>query len=433
MITNILLTGSYVLLLIIFAGVVVHAPVTVYLQSSFGVSDVIKAWKEILLLPLVLSTVAVVILKREWRVVLGDWLVRIGLAYLCLHVLIAVVNPTGTTQLQAGLLIDARYVVFFLIVYVLSRFYSSRRYLDIALGLGSVIVVGFGLLQVTVLPKDILASIGYGASTIQPYLTVDQNHDYIRINSTLRGPNPLGLYVVGLMSILISLLIARWRHQQALIKWQLFIMIFAASVVLWHTYSRSALLALAISLVILGVTSIPRQVLTKRRIAISVASFIACVLLLVPIKNVDFVQQVVFHTDPSDTNSVNSDTQHAASVDAALRSIAQHPLGTGIGTTGSASLYGRHPFIIESQYLFVAHEVGIFGLMLFVSLWAIVLYRLYKERHYFLAKGLFVAGVGIAIAGLVLPVWADDTVSLLWWGLAARALQDRVKDTSKND
>ena len=53
---------------------------------------------------------------------------------------------------------------------------------------GAVVVLGFAVLQATVLPRDVLAGIGYSRSTISPYLLVDDNPALVRINSTLRGP-----------------------------------------------------------------------------------------------------------------------------------------------------------------------------------------------------------------------------------------------------
>ena len=37
--------------------------------------------------------------------------------------------------------------------------------------------------------------------------------------------------------------------------------------------------------------------------------------------------------------------------------------------------------------------------------------------------------MGLAFVGLLLPVWVDDTVSILWWGLAAIAIVGVGKGT----
>jgi len=35
------------------------------------------------------------------------------------------------------------------------------------------------------------------------------------------------------------------------------------------------------------------------------------------------------------------------------------------------------------------------------------------------------------VASFVLPVWADDTVSIIWWGMAAIALAGPLAKTTK--
>jgi hypothetical protein len=49
-----------------------------------------------------------------------------------------------------------------------------------------------------------------------------------------------------------------------------------------------------------------------------------------------------------------------------------------------------------------------------------------RARDDWLAMSMFASGIGIAVACIVLPVWADDTVALVWWGLAGVALAGGV-------
>jgi hypothetical protein len=53
--------------------------------------------------------------------------------------------------------------------------------------------------------------------------------------------------------------------------------------------------------------------------------------------------------------------------------------------------------------------------------------RLWQRRTDWLALGLFSSGIGLALIGLLLPVWVDDTVSIVWWGLAAVAIAKKGK------
>ena len=110
--------------------------------------------------------------------------------------------------------------------------------------------------------------------------------------------------------------------------------------------------------------------------------------------------------------------------------IAQ-PLGAGVGSTGSASLYTDTPRIIENQYLFVAHETGWLGLLVFVAIFIAVLLRLWRERHDWISLGVFASGIGLALIGALQPVWVDDTVSIIWWGLAGLAIASWKKEDRK--
>jgi hypothetical protein len=66
--------------------------------------------------------------------------------------------------------------------------------------------------------------------------------------------------------------------------------------------------------------------------------------------------------------------------------------------------------------------VGWLGLILFVFIFITVLIRLWKKRADWLCLGLLASGIGLAFIGLLQPVWVDDAVSLVWWGLVAIAL-----------
>lgn len=67
------------------------------------------------------------------------------------------------------------------------------------------------------------------------------------------------------------------------------------------------------------------------------------------------------------------------------------------------------------------------GLGLFLVIFEIIMWRLYQNRKDWLSLGVFASGIGLAFIGLLLPVWADDTVSLVWFGLAAVAIGSHYK------
>jgi len=411
------------LLLVVAAGIVVHAPLTVWLGTIWPHgNEVVKAWKEILTAIALVLLVAVAIRKKQFNVLMNDRLMQVALLYAGLHfVMIGVLN-TDLHQAGAGILIDLRYVLYFVVVYGALQLYPHYRRLFVQVfAWGAVVVVGFGLLQIFVLPADILAHIGYSKATIAPYLTIDKNQSYVRINSTLRGPNPLGAYAMAVLSMMLAYVLRYYRKLQSLQLLWLALGAIGAALVLGASYSRSADIALVVA-VLATVLVVARQKARQRLVAATIAVLVVASVGLYMLRDTHFVSNVVLHINPSGGSSVNSNEGHAESLVDGVRRLVVQPLGQGVGSTGSASLDTKNALIIENQYLFIAHEVGWAGLALFLWLFGLVMARLWQRRASAFALGTFATGCGLAVVGLLLPVWTDDTVSIVWWGMAAVAL-----------
>ena len=427
MLETILRRTLLTLIITILCGVVFHAPLSVWLGTHFTDAQLlIKSWKEILTIVALVMLVAQVIRHQKWNVLLSDWIVRISLLFSLIHVIVLPLTWQGLLPTVAGLMIDLRFIAFFVIVYSSIKLYPRwRKPLLIASAAAAVVSVLFAVLQATVLPHDILKHIGYDKdTTIAPYLTVDRNYDYVRINGTLRGPNPVGAYAIIILAVALSALLVipkKLRTLHKLLPWSLWLFVAAAVIVLWHSYSRSALVAgIGVAGIIIGIT------LLRRSPRITLASAGALMIALAAIIAINWhtpiVQNILLHENPDGGSVVSSNDDHVASLETGWSRMIHQPIGAGVGSTGSASLLGETPIIIENQYLFIAHEVGWAGLLLFVWLYGLVLYRLYVRRRDYLALGVFASGIGLALIGLLLPVWVDDTVAIVWWGLAAIAL-----------
>lgn len=412
------------LVVFVFGLIVLHAPISVALGSLAPDFDLlIKSWKEILMILALPIGIAIVSQRRLWPLVLRDPAFYVLIGLVLIHLTLAVFTTGSTTSVLAGLAVDLRYVLFFSLVYIMAVALPDYRPLFVRVGIaGALTVVVFGAAQL-LLPVDILMYIGYGPHTIAPYLTVDKNPDYIRINSTLRGPNPLGAYV----TIVLAVLAAAWARAQArahlIVAWLVGICGF---ITLWITYSRSAILSASIALGIVGLVAYGRRIGRRGWLTIGVIT-IAIGGAFVALRESALVSNVILHENPAGGSAISSNAQHAESLaDGVTRMITQ-PLGGGIGSTGSASLYGSAPVIIENQYLFIAHEAGWLGLGLFLTLFIMILVRLWRGRNDWLTLGVFASGVGLGLIGLIQPVWVDDTVSIVWWGLAALAIAKGVK------
>lgn len=414
-------------LLIIFGGIVLHAPISV----GFGVlwpdcGLLIKSWKEILMLVAGLMALYLLYKNKQFKLLRDPIVLAVG-AYATIHLALLFYMNQGFASSLAGLAINLRYLLFFALVYIAMQLYPNYRRLFIKVGIaGALIVLSFALMQVFILPRDILKYIGYSIDTISPYLTIDKNNDFIRINSTLRGPNPLGAYA-GMILVLIVSAIA--KHKIVKDKWPLGIVAILSAggvVALWASYSRSALIATIVAIAVVLAVVAFRKLSTKLWITIGLVS-LTLVGGLFLARDTQFVSNVLLHENPVGGSSISSNEGHVNSLADGLNQMVHQPLGAGIGSTGSASILGNKAEIIENQYLFIAHEAGWLGLALFMFIFTMIQVRLWRLRSNWLALGVFASGIGLALIGLLLPVWVDDTVAIIWWGLAAIALFPPVK------
>jgi len=420
------------LLLVIFGGIVIHAPLSVGLGVLFPQFDlVIKTWKEILMMVALVLAIVIVTRRGLWKEMFRDWILRLIAMFAAIHMILIPVFYSGPLPALAGLIIDLRYLLFFALVYVLLKLAPGYRRLMLQIGLaGAFVVVGFATLQFF-LPPDILTYIGYGRDTIAPYLTIDKNPDYVRVNSTLRGPNPLGAYTV----IVLSLLAAAATRQRLNLRdpkvrlWTLVLAVCSATA-LWISYSRSALVAAAVGIGIVLFATVFRKFSPKKWIALIIVVFAMGGALVAGLGG-SFVSNVILHENPEGGSSVSSNEEHVSSLGLGFERLISQPIGAGIGSTGSASLFGDNAIVIENQYLFIAHESGWIGIGLFVAIFGLVLFGLWRRRAGWVALGVFASGVALGAIGLLQPVWVDDTVSIVWWGLAAVALTTGGKNAGR--
>ena len=409
---------------VVLVGMAIHTPATVLVESHWPNYELLaKSWKEI-----VLGGVLLLLVWQAWRVgklgeLLRDKFVVVVALIAALHVVLLLAFDNSYVSELAGLLIDLRYYLLFIELYAATRLMPSlRRPVLVAATVGCAIVIGFGVLQATILPKDILSPLGYSDATIKPYLTVDLNDKYIRINSTLRGPNPVGAFAVLTLSLLLA-----WAAARRFVLHSIWHKIVWASgavasvIVLYASQSRSAWLALVAAAGALLVGILPKRTAVYSVAGLAVAGGLLVGGLFV-LRDNPTISHLFFHSNPAGGSPEKSDQGHWTSLQDGVEAAAKAPAGEGIGSTGSASLLSDKPVIIENQYLFMAHESGWLGLLLQLLLGGMVLVGLWRQRRDWLALGLFASGIGLALIGLLLPVWVDDTVSLYWWGLAGLAV-----------
>lgn len=411
-----------------------YAPLTVVLASHWQHFDFFKIWKEIVLAALGLTIITFLITHRQFaRRVFKNRLVTTIAIYITLVLTIGTYDLlTGRVSDDAiifGWLVDLRPLGFFLVTlltFAISR--QQRGFSDFPwrklVLLPALVVVSFGLLQMTVLPNDFLTHLGYSDTTIRPYGTVDNQSNIVRIQSTLRGSNSLGAYLIIVITLVVGAFIADKGRRRLL--WGAFAL--CSLVVLFGTYSRSAEIGMLLAMIVLAITTEAR--LLKKHIYIASAAFvIAAAGVFFAAANRSYVaQNILYHTSSKSTSQVSSNDERTGALKRGVLDIWHQPLGGGVGSAGPAS--GRNDKggvrIAENYFLQIGQEVGILGMLLFIAINILIALELWRRRGNMLASILLASLVGLTLVNMLLHAWTDDVLAYTWWGLAGIALAPAI-------
>lgn len=400
-----------------------YAFMTVGAASLTGHYTAWRLWDEVLLAILLAGGIYLFLIDKDLRSELMKkrllWLI---LAYVLIQLIWGVVAFTrhgvDAKALGYGWIVNLRFLLFFLVVWLVARRLPGAlsRWPRLLLIPAAVVVV-FGLLQAFVLPHDFLKHFGYGASTIEPYETINNNQNYIRVSSTLRGANPLGAYLVLIVSAVAVWLIAAKR------KLRPAIFLSATLVVLFFSFSRSAWIGAMLSLLTVAWLGWRHQ--SARQIIL--IGLLAVVLiggsLAFALRNDARFQNYFFHTETQSKIKISSNGSRASALASGVDDLATDPLGDGPGTAGPASVYNDHPArIAENYFVQVGQETGWLGLAVFVAILVEVARLLWQNQRSSLALTLLAALLGLTFINLLSHAWTDDTLAYTWWGLAAVAL-----------
>ena len=417
---------------VILISVPLYAFLTVWGSSIVGHYTALRLYAEVLLTLATLGALYLVVIdKAVRRVLFKSKLLWLIIGYVALSVVVgATAYYTKNVTAKAlgyGLIVDTRFVVFFLASWAaaLASSFLRKHWVPILLW-PAAIVSAFGLLQAFVLPHDFLKHFGYGPSTIQPYQTINDNQKYTRIQSTLRGVNPFGAYLV----VIISLIGALWLRMRR--NWQGAALLLASLITLFYTFSRSAWIGTFVA-----IAFIVALWLYKTKFFSTVFVFcIVIVLIIAALVVVDHqsarLQNIIFHTQTNSASKTTSDQGHLSGLKSGLKDIYHQPLGGGVGTAGPASVYNpKRIRIAEDYYIQIGQETGVVGLGLFLAINICVGLRLWQRRSDPLALGLFASFLGLVIVNLFSHAWADPTLAYLWWGLAGIAMTIKISNKPK--
>lgn len=401
------------------------AILTVWAGANFGHYTAFRLWIEDLVFIIGLGVIwllitdhqmAKQIVKNKLSWVIGGYVILELIMALAAHLN----RSVSAKALAYGMLDDLRFLAFFIICWV-AALYSKKLnniWYKIVL-IPAVIVVGFGLLQMSVLPANFLVHFGYSAKTIMPFQTINNNSKYVRILSTLRGANPLGAYLILPISVLAVLLVKYPKSW----TWAKILLLIASFVVLYGSYSRAAWIGAVLACLAAGLSLIRIKWLIKYKWPLIIGGGIILIGLVFAgysLRHSTEFQNVIFHTQTNSASPISSDQAHLLAIIAGIKYLSHRPLGAGPGVSGPASFYNhyRPARIPENYFLEIGEETGWLGMVLFILINVFLGYQLWLRRSSPFALALLVSLIGITLVNLVSLAWTDDTLSYLWWGLA---------------
>jgi hypothetical protein len=417
------LTWVSTLVTIIFVLIPFQGFLTVWAAHIFGHYTAIRLWDEVVLLVCVIGTLYLLLTDHKIRFnTLSRRLVWLIFAYIFLNLawgLIAYKGHEVTGKaLGYGLIVNLRYLVFFLVTWsVALRISKLHVHWQKIVIWPAILVLLFGLAEIFVLPRGFLSHFGYGSNTIPAIETINNNPNYLRFGSTLRGANPLGAYLIIPISVMTVLITRNKRN------WPRVLFLIAAAILLFYTFSRSAWLGAILSMVIIYCTGRLNTKYNRIAIVSGAVLVIAFVVLGIVFHNNTRFQNFVLHTQSHSVSKNSSDGDHITAFERGFKQVVHQPLGRGPGTAGPASVHNDHRTrIAEDYFIQIGQELGWLGLIIYILITAGVGYLLWLRRDDPLALSLFASLVGITLVNFLLYAWSDDTVAYIWWGLAGIAM-----------
>lgn len=402
-----------------------------------------QLWKDAIVGVLLVRVIhETLIRKKAPRLYLLDLLIFMFVTY---HLIYLFYPGTVADNSLLGRMLGFRLDAYFLFAYFVGRGLTLKRkhVRWIVLGIipGSIIVALVAAWQ-WVFPgwaNNLWNTLGYqafvdatnGSSDIAVRTRDLAGISIPRASSLLMSDLALAFYQLLLIPIAAAMFLVHRKSsnllQSAFLQWGTIAFLLLMLATLAFSGTRSAMLAVPISLVVLLL--ITRSFGKTFAIGVALLPLVAAAVLVLGSTSAgDWFQSLFSSTE-------GSSVAHTDALQRAVNVIQDEPLGRGLGTSHTVGFQTgvRSSFATESWYLQLGTETGIPGLFLYslAILGAVVtpLLAYPKVRDPWLRTltlGTGGAAIGFLLVGLVLHVWEAPIIAAVFWllvGIAVRAPQ----------
>lgn len=411
--------------LILLAYMPFHVFLSTWIGVTFGILDVLKALKDVVLLVGVFLSVIVLVNEKNISHIFKNKIVILISIFILLNTTYFFIFDNYVESEILSLVYGVRFLLFFVYGYLITQFKGFdkdefiKKVKKIVIYSG-IIVAFVGISQVMYLPDNLYDSFGYSdkAGTPANYYIGDSKQDE-RAFSTLKDPNSLGSYMIIIILILIAEVTK--KKSRILSKKVLYSFIVISTLCLTLTYSRSAALGLLVAVGIYFYFDKSLNPKIKKFAGIAVlTTSVLCILAVLIFRNSYFIQTVVFHIDETTVSENTSNSIRSNAIKESIERIQEKPLGEGLGTAGPSALKNTEQKVglTENHYLQVAVELGIIGLSIFIAITVLLAIKLYKIKDDNLSLAVLASFMGLIITNNLVHIWSNEAVAYTWWGIA---------------
>lgn len=399
-----------------------HIFLSTWFGSAFSLLEPARVLKDLVMVIGFLLALGLSYRKKWFREITKNKLIWLIAGYGLLTLILALLRKTDQDAEILGVVYNTRFLVFFIYAVLLSNLNAKNKLRkDVLVAvLGSALAaLVFGLIQYTMMPNSFLEHFGYmRGNGVLPAFFIDDKPDLERIMSTLRDPNSYGSYLIIIGSLAGTLLLKKKTYRNIAIG---FLSLMLLNLI--FTFSRSAWIGFVVSVLVVLAVVFGRGVFRVRKRKVSLILALMCLafgVVLAVSWNSYFVQNVIFHADKS-TVLEDPNELRIRFWKESVREVVSDPIGSGPGTAGLASIRNnvQGTELNENYYLQVASEVGVIGLILFVSVLVLVVLKLFNlVQSDWLALALLASFAGLLVTNFLVHIWSNEAVAYTWWGLA---------------
>lgn len=294
-------------------------------------------------------------------------------------------------------------ILFFMAVSFIDIDEKREKPVLIAILLSALLLLAVAVMEVFDL-KIPLTTRYSGAYGLESHQFIGLGEESIpRLQSLLAGPNAFGLYLLALSTFVLGAF--------KLINKKLIWLIVPIFFILLLTFSRSTLIGFLLVGIISGSTFLKGKIGLLKTVIIAILVAVVIWVLSVALLKSDKYSNFITHETSTTLRSEQIERIWESRGDIGL-------LGRGMGTAGPSSqnrLDGGPNQWSENIYLDTFEELGLFGLILLVLIYIILLVKGWRNYGSPIGKTAFLITVGFALSGLFINTYTGQIGIYLFW------------------